>query len=148
MMRRDGRPITLLIAAVATLLATVLSARAIAHAQWGPRWEVPAAVVMELDVARLASILLLPTAVGLMLWSVRTNRRPAAFLLLSAQVALAGVLAFFASPDEAARWPTRHPRLSEHAGELALAAALVSALLAAVGIAISRRSRSARGSDA
>jgi hypothetical protein len=139
---RDRGSAAVAIAASATLVATVLSARAIAHAQWGPSWEVPARVVMELDIARLTSILLVPTAVGLLAWRARTMAGPVALLLLSAQVVIAGVLAFYASPDQAARWPGRSPHLSRHAGDVALAASLASAVLGTLGVVTWKRSRS------
>lgn len=136
------RPWAVAISASATLLATVLSARAITHAQWGPSWEVPARVVMELDVARLVSFVLIPTAVGLLAWRARTATGALALLLLSAQVVMATVLACFASPDGAARWPARNPHLSRHVGEMALAASLASAALGALGVITWRRSGS------
>jgi hypothetical protein len=141
-----GHRVSLAIAitASATLLATVLSARAITHAQWGPSWEVPVGVVMELDVARLVSFLLIPTAVGLLAWRARTTTGPLATLLLSAQIVIAAVLAFFASPDEAARWPASNPHLSKHVGEMTLAASLASVVLGTLGVITWRSSGSHR----
>ena len=121
------------IEAAATLLATVLSGCAVTHAQWGPRWEVPAAVVTELDLARLASFVLIPIAIGLLLWSARTARRPVALIPLCAQIVLGVGMALLASPDNAAQWPSTRPQLSRYAGEIAFAAALVSAFLGTFG---------------
>jgi hypothetical protein len=129
----QGRSIAVAIAAAATLLATGLCSLAIKNAQWGPSWEVPVAVVTELYVARLASVLLIPTAVGILLWRARTVTGSLGVGLLFAQVVLAAVLASLSSVDQAGQWPGRNPGLSRHAGEIALAASLASTLLGTLG---------------
>jgi hypothetical protein len=142
----ERRSKSVAIAAAATLLATVFSSCAITHAQWGPTWEVPAFVVTELALARLASFLLLPLAIGLLLWSARTARRPLALIPLAVQLVLSVSMAILASPDKAAQWPGTSPQLSRCAGVIAFAAALVSAFLGTFGAMIWRCSASAQRS--
>lgn len=87
------------VAGSAVLLATVLSSYAIAHAQAGPYWEVPVAIVSLLSTTQALSFALIAVAIGLAAGELRaTHPSVLSILALFAQVILAVVLAVVATP--------------------------------------------------
>lgn len=127
--------VRVLFAALCTLVGTFMGASALARAQAGPKWEVPANVVGNLAALQPIALGLISLGAILVATSYALDRpgfRPIAVLVL--QLLLAILVVSLATPDVAARWPVTHPTLSDAARHGKIPIVVLSALLGLWGV--------------
>lgn len=129
------RTVRILFAALCTLIGTLVGASALARAQAGPGWEVPANVVGDLTALQPVALGLIALGAILVATSYALDRpAPLPVAVLVVQLLLGVVVVSLATPSVAAQWPVTHPTLSEYArhGEIPIVA--LCALLGLWGV--------------
>lgn len=131
----------LVFAALCAMISTALGATALANAQAGPAWEVPARLVEVMTTIQPVALGLIALAAIIVGASYAIDRPDALPLtLLVAQLLVAVVVVAVATPDIAAQWPSTRPTLSEFARQGRLPVLALSALLGFGGAVLWHRS--------
>lgn len=129
------KTVRLLFAELCILVGTLVGASALAMAQSGPEWEVPADVVGNLAALQPIALGLISLGAIVVATSYALDRpAPLPVAVLVAQLLLAVVVVSLATPDVAAQWPVTHPTLSDVARHGRIPSVALSAVLGLWGV--------------